>query len=281
MGDYRPGDAESYRATIDGRIYDHFENSGRARPPSILEDLARRLHDHAVTDALHEHLAGRRVVAIMGGHGLSRTDDTYRDVAVIARTLTESGFTLASGGGPGAMEATHLGASLAGRGAPDLGRALTVLARAPRFEPVGAWLDTAFEVWRDLPDAAGATHVGIPTWLYGHEPPTVFAPNIAKFFRNSLREEGLVTLAEYGILFAPGSAGTVQEIFQDATQNHYHTEPWISPMVFLGREYWTERLPVLPLLRALAGERPYAELVTVTDDPVEAIRTIETFEPSV
>ncbi len=60
--------------------------------------------------------------------------------------------------------------------------------------------------------------IGIPTWLYGHEPPAPFATHIAKYFANSVREDGLLTIAKHGVIFAPGSAGTTQEIFQDATQ---------------------------------------------------------------
>ena len=49
----------------------------------------------------------------------------------------------------------------------------------------------------------------------------MFATDIAKYFENSLREEGLLALALAGVVFARGNAGTVQEIFQDACQNYY------------------------------------------------------------
>ena len=38
-----------------------------------MDALARRLHDHAIDDALHGHLAAREVVAVMGGHTLQKT----------------------------------------------------------------------------------------------------------------------------------------------------------------------------------------------------------------
>jgi two-component system alkaline phosphatase synthesis response regulator PhoP len=45
-----------------------------------------------------------------------------------------------------------------------------------------------------------------------------------------VREDGLLSLAKGGVVFAPGPAGTIQEIFQDLTQNHYGTlgsrRPW-------------------------------------------------------
>ena len=42
-----------------------------------------------------------------------------------------------------------------------------------------------------------------------------FASHHSKMFFNSLREVGLVTLANKGIIFFEGNGGTVQEIFQE------------------------------------------------------------------
>jgi hypothetical protein len=74
-------------------------------------------------------------------------------------------------------------------------------------------------------------------------------------------------LAEW---FAPGSAGTIQEVFQDAAQNHYESFGLASPMVFLDTTYWTETKPVYPLLCSLAEGHDYAALLAIEDD-VEAI----------
>lgn len=51
----------------------------------------------------------------------------------------------------------------------------------------------------------------------------------------------------------------------DATQNYYGTEGTISPMVLLDSAYWSETLPVEPLLRILAGDRHMGSLVAVLD----------------
>jgi hypothetical protein len=72
-----------------------------------------------------------------------------------------------------------------------------------------------------LADALPERPVGIPTWFYGHEPPNPACELHAKYFANSVREEGLLTVATGGIIYTPGSAGTVQEVFQDYCQNHY------------------------------------------------------------
>ena len=66
------------------------------------------------------------------------------------------------------------------------------------------WLHRAWKVREKYPisdaDAEGpCLSVGIPTWLYGHEPPNAFATQIAKCFANSVREDGLLTIAKSGI----------------------------------------------------------------------------------
>lgn len=277
---FDPDDPRSYCECLDARVYAHWERTGGARPPSILETLARRLHDHAITDALEELLTRRdRVVAIMGGHSMARDDPSYAAVARMSRTLTRKGYFMASGGGPGAMEATHLGAWFAPYEEQELDEAIGMLAEAPTYRDL-RWLAQAVRVlgrWGVRDERQQS--LGIPTWLYGHEPPTPFATHIAKYFANSVREDGLVTIATHGIVFAPGSAGTIQEIFQDATQNHYGTVGCLSPMIFFGVRYWTEDKPVYPLLRGLAGDRPFGRMLTIEDEPARIVRFIEDHPP--
>lgn len=277
---FDPSDPLSYCECLDARIYRHWERSGRAQPGSILETLARRLHDHAITDAVEELLESRRrVVAVMGGHSMARTDPSYSHLAIISRELTLRGYFMVSGGGPGAMEAAHLGAWFAPYRRDELDSALQVLSLAPSYRDF-RWLAQAFLVLERFPAISQQQQsLGIPTWLYGHEPPNPFASHIAKYFANSIREDGLVTIATHGIIFAPGSAGTIQEIFQDATQNHYGTVGFRSPMVFFNEHYWSLEKPVFPLLRTLAQECSYGRMLTITDDPDEIVRFIETHPP--
>ena len=111
----------TYLNTLDKIVYDYYKNSHAGL--SIKDTLAQRLHDHSITDSLHEYISGfdeRKLVAIMGGHKLKRTDAMYRQIAELSKSLTEKGYLMLSGGGPGAMEATHLGAWLTGRNDRDL-----------------------------------------------------------------------------------------------------------------------------------------------------------------
>ncbi|MGB7342919.1 MAG: hypothetical protein WBD20_01790 [Pirellulaceae bacterium] len=278
QGDYRPSDHSSYDETVDGRIYSHFKIVG-PNPDDAVEALTRRLHDMAITDAMQEFIVGKKIVAIMGGHSMLRSDPMYHQVALIGRTLTQHGYLVATGGGPGAMEAAHLGAWFATRTEADLADAVSILSAAPLYDPIGPWLDAAFAVVEKYPvkDREACQSLGIPTWLYGHEPPARFALTIAKYFANSVREEGLLAIAKNGVIFTPGSAGTIQEIFQDACQNHYNSFGVVSPMVFMGKQYWTETKPVYPLLEQLAAGMPYGQLLSIHDERSCIVAAIQSF----
>ncbi len=149
---FDPATGNGYEASYDARVYRHWVATGRQYPEMIDESLARRLHDHSITEALHDEIDGDRPVAIMGGHGLERSDPTYASIARVARALTRAGRLMLSGGGPGAMEATHLGAWFAN--VPDddaMVAAIDVLAPRPDGAPAGQeyadhdWLDRAFD----------------------------------------------------------------------------------------------------------------------------------------
>ena len=266
----------SYTNTNDYLIYKYYESTGKADPTSIKDSLAQRLHDHSITDSLHDYLLkwdSHRVVAIMGGHSLRRDAADYRNIVFISKVLAERGHLMVSGGGPGGMEATHLGTWMAHRDEKEIDNAISLLSKAPLYSNK-LWLSSAFEVMEAYPLKTDIESVGIPTWFYGHEPPTPFATHIAKYFANSVREEGLLAIAKGGIIFAPGSAGTIQEIFQEAAQNHYVTFGNISPMVFLNSKYWEEEKPVYPLLQKLAKGYKYGELLAISDEVLEIVETI-------
>lgn len=266
----------------DSRVYECYLQKGKhARSPKEL--MARSLHDYCIRKALEDFMDGRdylRCVGVMGGHGLARTDAQFRQIVFVSKRLTEEGFLMITGGGPGAMEATHLGAWMAGRADAEVNEALRMLAVSPSFKDE-AWLRTAMDVRERFPQDKDYESLGVPTWLYGHEPATPFATHIAKFFDNSIREDFILTAAYGGIIFTPGSAGTLQEIFQDAVQNHYLSFGFASPMVFLGRKFWEEEVPIYPLLQRLMANGRYKNLLlTITDDEDEVVKTLVDFKPA-
>lgn len=267
---FDPERPESYADTLDARVYRHT----REQALDPLHALAERLHDHGISTALADALTGCPV-AVMGGHALTRDSAGYREAVELGVALGRAGFTVLTGGGPGAMEAVPLGARL--RDAPEIvGPALEALAGAPSFGSdaagIGRWLAAGLAV--RLPGGGEPRTIGIPTWFYGHEPPNPFCEWHAKYFANSVREDGLLSIATGGIVYTPGSAGTVQEVFQDYTQNHYASLGPPAPMVFLGRRFWTEEVPAVPLVRTLARGRAAERWIVVTDDAAEAVSVL-------
>ena len=172
------------------------------------------------------------------------------------------------------MEAANLGGRLAHAGPPVRDEALSRLADVPSFRPsVDAWVDAARSVLADHP--SGTDSLGIPTWFYGHEPPNLFATAIAKYVRNAQREAILLEICQAGIVFLPGYAGTLQEIFQDACENYYAAPGSVAPMVLVGRAYWTVDYPAWPLLQALARGRPMEPHVHLVDSIEEAAALVD------
>lgn len=278
---YDPSKPHTLKTCFDSRVYKHYLKMGKMAE-NIKETLARTLHDHSISDSLHAYLKARdprTIVGVMGGHGIERTAPSYRQIVFLSKRLTEGGSLMISGGGPGAMEATHLGAWMAGRETEEVEDALAILCEAPCFTDE-RWLETAMAVRKKYPQLDYES-LGMPTWLYGHEPATPFATHIAKYFDNSIREDSIVTIAMGGIVYTPGSAGTMQEIFQEAVQNHYLSFGISSPMIFLGKDYWTNEIPVWPLLQDLVARGKYKNLrLTLTDDQEEVVEVITEFRSS-
>ncbi len=288
------GQPLSWAQTEDFTIYRHFVMEGRSMPTNPFMGMMQALHDNAISQSTSALIAGRKVVAIMGGHKMERDSSDYKNVALIARRLARAGLLVCSGGGPGAMEASHLGASLSAGSDKHLDDALALLkpnavvpALANIIDPKGvinqtlvgqahAWFKPAYELASSIGSATAS--LAIPTWHYGHEPSTPLATHIAKYFQNSIREDGLLAIAQQGIVYVEGKAGTIQEIFQDGAQNYYRTFGQFSPMVLLGAQYWTSTYPVVGVLQKLFAA-DYAKYVLVTDDIDAAAQFIEKFNP--
>jgi predicted Rossmann-fold nucleotide-binding protein len=225
-------------------------------------------------------------VGIMGGHAVPRGSGPYRIAAELAWRLAAAGRLIVTGGGPGVMEAANLGSFFAARPAAELSAAVDALAVAPDFLDHDPYTAAALAVRRAFPappdavrDVAGRLALGglaLPTWLYGHEPANLFAGQIGKYFSNAVREDSILRLSRGGIVFAPGWAGTVQEIFQAATKTFYRTDGPSGAFVFLGVEHWSA-LPVEALLRPLLARSPHGDqshLVLVTDSLDEAVAAL-------
>ncbi len=289
---FDPDERSSFSRTLDFKIYQQFVRDGGTRPINPYQGMMRALHDCTITESLDELTAQNKVCAIMGDHSLARDSAAYLNIARLAQKLSSHGFLVCTGGGPGAMEAAHLGAAFDAENSDNLLAAIKMLEVQPHVPELKdivsadgtidaeltnlahAWFLPAFEIYRQL-DNPGKS-LAVPTWLYGSEPTTPFATSIAKYFQNSIREDGLVSVADQGIIFSQGRAGTIQEVFQDATQNYYRTFNRVSPMVLFGRAYWTETYPIKAVLDKMFAAFP-EKVVHITDDVDEAVNFIEEF----
>ena len=273
-------DESTFENCYDTKVYKHYIAQGK-RGHEVRETLARSLHDHFITYELYKMLDQydeKDVIGIMGGHAKRRDDPGYRQIVFLSKKLTEMGRLMVTGGGPGAMEATHLGAWMAGRSEAETNEAVDMLVPSPTFKDEG-WLRRSFEVMERFPCVTEYRSLAIPTWYYGHEPTAPFATDIAKYFDNSVREDGIVTIAKGGIIYTPGSAGTMQEIFQDAGQNHYESEGFASPMIFMGKDYYTNCMPAYSLLKDLSDRGLFKNMIlTISDDNDEIIEAIVRFK---
>jgi predicted Rossmann-fold nucleotide-binding protein len=283
---------DGFAGMYDTTVYNHFVAHGAAAP-DVREAIAQRLHDAGIDNALRKALADwvaehgtRGAVGIMGGHAEPRGSQAYRMAALLAWRLPATGRLIVTGGGPGVMEAANLGAYFAGRSATELSAAIDLLAPAPDFLDHDPYTAAALSVRKAYPAPAAVagdvvarlTHGGLalPTWLYGHEPANLFAGQIGKYFSNAVREDTILRLSRGGIVFAPGLAGTVQEVFQAATKTFYQTDGPSGAFVFLGVEHWAA-LPVTALLKPLLARSPHGDqshLIVVTDSIDEALAAL-------
>ncbi|MBA4026832.1 MAG: hypothetical protein C0473_01180 [Cyanobacteria bacterium DS3.002] len=294
MAGFDPNQAMSMKEIPDFQTFIYFVREGRSMPRDPYAGMMEALHDNSILLAMHNFLqqCAQPTAAIMGGHREDRGSEAYKSVVEISKRLTEKGFIMASGGGPGAMEATHLGAMLAGKDKALVDDAIARLANEAKLPDskdivnsdgevnddkvaeIHKWAKPAFELFQEIKNPG--LSLAVPTWLYGHEPLTPLATHVAKYFQNSIREDVLLALASNGIIFAPGRAGTLQEVFQDAAQNYYHgSDAPFSPMVFFDTKFWRETLPVKPLIEALFVknnlEQEYKEKVRFMDDVDEIV----------
>jgi predicted Rossmann-fold nucleotide-binding protein len=274
MQGWHPGGDHSL--TLDGRIYAYVKAHG-GRAPDVDEGLAQRTHDHFIDVALARFLmrTGRPVVGIMGGSSTVAADPNYRRVARLTASLTQRGYLVVGGGGLGIMEAANLGAYLADRSDAERDAAVDALAAAgPWAEDPAGYMGVAHEIRERF--APGSVSLAIPSWVIAGEPISQFASHIAKYFSNSIREDGMLAVATAGIVFAPGGAGTMQEIFQDAAQNASRVFGR-SPMVFLDSRHYCDETGLYPALERQAARLGFSDLLSVGDEPE---RILERF-PSV
>jgi hypothetical protein len=177
-------------------------------------------------------------VTIFGSARARPGDKYYRAAVAIAEGLAQHKLAVITGGGPGIMEAANKGAAQGG------GKSVGLNIELPR-------------------EQAGNRYTNVP--LHFHY---FFARKVC-FVKYSL-----------GFVFMPGGAGTLDEFFEIFTLVQTERIPQF-PLILFGRDHWSG---LLHWLRTEVEEKNKfispadLDLVTLTDDPPEAINRILDYE---
>eukprot|EP01094_Clydonella_sp_ATCC50884_P025259 TRINITY_DN6579_c0_g1_i1.p1 TRINITY_DN6579_c0_g1~~TRINITY_DN6579_c0_g1_i1.p1 ORF type:complete len:430 (+),score=89.80 TRINITY_DN6579_c0_g1_i1:75-1364(+) len=264
-------------------VYKWYKQRNLSSAGALKLRMAMLAHDFSIHDALYDYLEGKSVVTVMGGHAMKRASPEYAQVVRLAWLLAREGFVVATGGGPGAMEAANLGAFLADKSPERVERALELISSpSPHAHEHEHEFNDYYAprlVVSEIGQPSQMPSLGVCTWYYGHEPPNRFASFHAKMFDNAVREDDLIAIANCGIIYTPGSAGTRQEIFQDACRNHYAGEDKARPMMFLNEDFWKES-GVFELVKKSAGDLPYSKLLLCTDQESKIVEHVCAYRSS-
>lgn len=262
--------------SLDARLAAHVKACG-VPPKDVDEAIAQVVHDQGVDQAMRSYVAasvanGRHIVGIMGGSSIPRDAPAYRLAAQTAKALSEAGFLVATGGGLGVMEAGNLGAYFAGHANEELDAVIAELTRWPTYRGhESQYVDSARSITARRP--AGAPSLAVATWRFDDEPISQFATEIAKLFQNSVREDGLLSIADAGVAYFEGGFGTLREIFQDLAQNSSAAPPHQMAMVFVNTAEYAGPSSPFHIVRARGARAapPFDDLITVADSADEVV----------
>jgi uncharacterized protein (TIGR00730 family) len=173
-------------------------------------------------------------VTVFGSARMKPRDPYYHAAVELARGLAKHNLAIITGGGPGAMEAANKGAALA------KGKSVGLNIELPR-------------------EQKGNRYANIPIHFH------YFFSRKVCFVKYSL-----------GFVFMPGGFGTMDEFFEVITLVQTERIPAF-PLILFGRAYWKG---LLAWMKATTQEKHKfispgdLDLITVTDDPQEAVSVI-------
>jgi predicted Rossmann-fold nucleotide-binding protein len=276
MAGYR---SDAPMQSLDARLAAHVKASG-IPPEDVEEAIAQVVHDQGMDQAMRAYVAAslanqRQVAGVMGGASTPRDASAYRLAAETAKALSEAGFLVATGGGLGIMEAGNLGAYFAGRPSEELHAAIDELKRCPVYRGHEArYIDTARSI--TARQRAGARSLAVATWRYDSEPISQFATDIAKLFQNSVREDGLLSIADAGVVYFEGGFGTLREIFQDLAQNASAPPARQMAMVFVDTPAYGQSGSPFDLARSRSSRAiaRFDDLITLADSAEAVVAAI-------
>ncbi len=177
-------------------------------------------------------------VTIFGSARISRGDPSYQATVQLAHDLAKHNLAVITGGGPGIMEAANKGASMA------------------RGKSVGLNIELPHE-------QKGNRYANVPIHFH-------------YFFSRK------VCFVKYSIafIFMPGGFGTLDELFEVLTLVQTQRIPKF-PLICFGREHWSG---LFRWMKSRLEDKTQfispgdLDLVTITDDPKEAVDIILEYE---
>lgn len=177
-------------------------------------------------------------VSVFGSARTPPGSEYYEMGVAVGRTLVEHGFAVITGGGPGIMEAANKGAQEGGGASVGLGIVL------PHEQSANPYVDPDKNLMFDF------------------------------FFA---RKTMFVKYAQ-GYIVLPGGFGTMDELFESLTLIQTRKTARF-PVVLMGSAYWSG---LMDWINSTLLEGGYISpddpaLVSLTDDPLEAVSIIESF----
>ena len=255
---------QGYEDGLDARAY-----AWSQRPRTPGESMLRALHDHAMDEALARFVVGRRLVGVMGGHALARGSDGVRRGGPTRHDLATT-YTVATGGGPGAMEAANLGRA-APRSTPRRWRPTSPRWRrcpaTPTTRPCGPGPPSTSR-WRSAmrPPRTSASRRGTT----GTSPPTCSRPRSPSTSATRRARRSCSRSATPGSSSCPAPREPCRR--SSRTRARTTTPTVLGRADGAGRRATTgpRTLPVWPLLKALAAGRHMEDRVHLVDTAAEA-----------
>jgi uncharacterized protein (TIGR00730 family) len=177
-------------------------------------------------------------VSVFGSARTPPGSPYYEMGVAVGRALVEHGYAVITGGGPGIMEAANKGAQLGGGASVGLGIVL------PHEQSTNPYVDPDKNLLFDF------------------------------FFA---RKTMFVKYAQ-GYVVLPGGFGTMDELFESLTLIQTRKAARF-PVVLMGSDYWRGLLDWIQTALLDGGyiSPGDPDLVSLTDDPLEAVRIIESF----
>ena len=198
--------------------------------------------------------AGRTMVGVMGGHIARRGTAVFEEAALLGRLLARSGRVVATGGGPGAMEAANLAPSSARPPSRTSGGPWPTSRRcrpsAPRCPPGRGRPRRSPNATRRVRRRWGFPRGSTVMNRRTSSPPTSPSTSRTPSGKPSCLNCATAASSSCRVPAAPSRRSSRTP----ARTTTPLRKPSL-PMVLVGHEHWLRRFPAWPLLQSLASGR--------------------------